>query len=104
MAASYVRAGRASSASMAILQVPQGRSALIPWDEAGSALLTRREQRGADGAAEIAERGEPDRRRGVVGGEGREHRLADPLRVGLTELEPEAAADDDGLDVEHVAA
>ena len=60
------------------------------------------EQARADRAAEVAERGDEHRRRAVVVEEVRQHRRGDAVGVGLAEPHAEPAAEDHGLDVEHV--
>ena len=64
--------------------------------------LAREEQRGADGAAEVAERGDPDRRRLFVEEEVLAHLLRQRLHVALAEAHAEAAADDHRFRVEQV--
>ena len=70
----------------------------------GRARLRRAadQQRGADGPAEVAERGDLDRGRVGVDEEVGQHRVEDALGVGLAEADAQAAADDDRVDVEHV--
>ena len=60
------------------------------------------EQRGADRAAEVAERGDADRRRPFVDEEVLAHLLGQRLHVALAEADAEAAADDHRLGVEQV--
>ena len=60
------------------------------------------QQRRADRAAEIAERGDMHVGRAEVGEQVRQHLLADALGIGLAEAHAEAAADDHALHVEHV--
>src|SRR5829696_2121564 len=60
------------------------------------------QQRRADRAAEVPERREADRGRALGGEQVRLHGHAQPLRVGLAELQAEAAADHDGVHVENV--
>src|SRR3954469_15288525 len=60
------------------------------------------EQAPTDGAAEVAEPGEEHRRRAVVVEQVRAHLLDEAVAGLLAELDADAAAEDDGLDVEEV--
>src|SRR6188472_1109881 len=75
---------------------PAGRcSCTTTWARAGRLRLTVDQQRRADGAAEVAERGDLDHGRIAVDEEVGHDRVQDALGVGLAEADAEAAADDD---------
>src|SRR5436190_17696635 len=76
------------------------RSRASPVTMPGSACLDQ--ERGAERAAEIAERGELDRGRVLVDEQVRLHRLRNALDVWLAQAQSQSAADDDGLDVKQI--
>ena len=69
---------------------------------AGLVELPRKQQRRANRAAEVAQRGDPDRRRALVDEEVLAHLLGQRLHVAVAEADAEPAADHHRLRVEQV--
>src|SRR4051812_45460395 len=65
-------------------------------------LRLAREKGRADRAAEVAELGEQDRRRPMVGEDVGEHRVLEALAVRVAQAHAEPAAEHHGLDIEQV--